>query len=146
MKKFIWLMAFSLIVSVAMADVWDDSIAKAQALKKKGDFVGAAEATPRTLCAAIYYWNAAASVVGHLNDNNDWAINATLTAAQKTEGLRLLALAQTNLTAALAQAGAATDDGKYTGAPDDGTCHLVDAAHTQDLIDEVTACINGNCK
>ena len=138
MKKFIWLLAFSLMVSVALADVWDDSIAKAQGLKKVGDFVGAAEATPRTLCKAIYYWNAACKVVGHKDANGDWAINATLTDAKKIEGLRLLGLASDNLKSAQTPSGLV--------APDDGTCKGVDADDLADLIGKVTACINGDCK
>jgi hypothetical protein len=140
MKKSIFLMAALAFLgaAVCMADAWDDAIHKAQALKKTGDFVGAAEATPRTLCKAIYYWNAAAQTVGHKDVNGDWQINAKLTPEQKAEGLRLLKLSSDNLTAAGNEAGLT--------APDDGTCTGVTAADVQSLIDAVTACINGNCK
>jgi hypothetical protein len=140
MKKFfgVLALAFSLVVSAAMADDFGDAISKAQALKKTGDYVGAAKATPRTLCAAIYYWTAACQVVGHKDDNGDWWINDKLTAEQKTEGLRLLGLANDSLSASQNKAGLT--------APDDGTCTGVDVATLETMISNVTACINGNCK
>lgn len=131
-------LAFSLVVSVAVADTWDDAIYKAQALKKKGDYVGAAEATPRSLCKAIYYWNAACKVVGHQDVNGDWAINSEVSEADKTEGLRLLGLASDNLDAAV--------HGSGLTAPDDGTCKGVDPNDLRDLIQKVTDCINGHCQ
>ena len=131
-------LAFSLAISVVMADSWDDSIAKAQGLKKAGDYIGAAEATPRTLCKAIYYWNAACKVVGHKDANGDWAINATVSPADKTEGLRLLKLASDNLDNAVQGAGLT--------APDDGTCKGVDVNDLKDLIQKVKDCAEGHCQ
>ena len=141
MKKFLALLfvALSLMVSTAYADgdglvhnAWNDAVYKAQALKKAGDFAGAAAVTPRTLCAAIYYWNAACKVVGHLDDSNDWAINDVLTVADKTEGLRLLGLSA----AKLAESKTPSDSN------DDGTCSTVDPNYLKTLINKVTVQIN----
>lgn len=136
MKNFfgVLALAFSLIVSVAMADSFGDAIKAAQDKKNAGDYVGAAQITPRSLCSAIYYWNAACKVVGHKNSSNDWVINATLTAEQKSEGLRLLGLASEALKTAQSGAGLT--------APDDGTCKGVDAQDLAELIQKVTDSIN----
>ena len=138
MKKILSLLAVFMIASLALADDWSDAIAKAHALKAKGDYAGAAEATPRSLCKAIYYWNAACQVVGHKDSKGDWAINDSLTEAQKSEGLRLLGLAADNLTASQNVAGLT--------APDDGKCTGVDPVDLRNLIQKVTDCINGNCQ
>ena len=132
------LMVAFLGASVILADDFGDAVAKAHALKAKGDYVGAAEAHPRALCKAIYYWNAACVVVGHRDSNGDWAINPVVTADQKAQGLSLLGLASTNLDAAVQKAGLT--------APDDGTCKGVDPNDLKQLIQMVTDCVNGHCQ
>jgi hypothetical protein len=136
MKNFfgVLALAFSLIVSVAMADTFGDAIKAAQDKKNAGDYLGAAQTTPRSLCSAIYYWNAACKVVGHKNASNDWVRNATLTDAQKAEGLRLLGLASSALEASKNKAGLT--------APDDGTCTGVDPGDLAELIQKVKDAIN----
>lgn len=123
--------------SMSFADSFEDGINAAHKLKAKGDFVGAAEVSPRVLCKAMYYWNAACKVVGHRDSKGDWAINPTISAADKTEGLRLLKLSQDNLDQA-------DSDGLIAG--DDGTCSGVNADDLKDLIQKVTDCVNGHCQ
>lgn len=142
MKKFFAVLSVVLIgflgVSICMGDAFDDQVTKAHQLKAKGDFVGAAEAHPRALCKAIYYWNAACKVVGHRDANGDWQINAKVSEADKAEGRHLLKLAQEQLTAANSKTGLV--DG------DDGTCTGVDPGSLMDLIGAVGDCIDGHCR
>lgn len=126
MKKLLVLMASCFLgVSVCLADSHDDAVLKAQTLKKAGKYEEAAQVHPRNLCKAMYYWNAACQAVGHRDENNDWAINASLTDAQKSEGKRLLALASTFLA-----------DTSQDGTVDEG-CKGVNADVLASLIDAV---------
>lgn len=108
---------------------------KAQALKKAGKYQEAAEVAPQKLCKAMYYWNAAAAIVGHRDENGDWAYDESVTESQKANAEELLKLADANLE-------------NYTD--QDGTenegCAGVDPKALSNLIAAVRACMAGNCK
>lgn len=110
-------------------------VSEAQALKAKGDYLGAAKVHPKKLCKAIYLWNAAASTVGHRDGNGDWAINEKLSDTVKASGLELLAQAQAELDTYSEQDGTENEG-----------CKGVNPKEVQRLINAVKACIEGNCK
>ena len=125
MKSFF--MSFVLFLAVSVCYSADKSLVeKAQGLKSKGDYAGAAEVHPKKLCKAIYYWNAACQIVGHRDESNDWAINNVVTAGEKEMGLALLAKAQSEL----------DSSGEQDGTENEG-CKGVDVNSLQKLINAV---------
>ena len=68
----------SILLMFAMGSVFaQDSdfvtaVKSAHALKAKGDYAGAAQTSPQSLCRAMYHVHAAWLLIGKLNKNNDF--------------------------------------------------------------------------
>lgn len=78
---------------------WQENAAnakKAQELKAKRDWLGAARVHPYSLCRASYLWNHACSLVGKKDKNNDW-VYVPAKKAKNEEALAFLAQAEQEL-------------------------------------------------
>ena len=98
MKKLICLFLIAVlfaVVGVSMAGpdpLWKehgDQAKKAQALKAQGDYLGAAEMHPYSLCKAGYLWNYACSLIGKRDANGNWIYDITKK-ANNAEALKYL--------------------------------------------------------
>jgi type II secretory pathway pseudopilin PulG len=102
---------------------WQENAAnakKAQELKARGDYLGAARVHPYSLCRASYLWNHACSLIGKKNANNDWVYDAAKK-ANNEEALAFLAQAEQEL----------DDPGDDPG---EGRCTGADAGNLRTLI------------
>ena len=75
-----------------------DQAKKAQALKAQGDYLGAAEMHPYSLCKASYLWNYACSLIGKRDAKNNWCYDASKK-ANNADALKYLVQAEADINA-----------------------------------------------
>lgn len=105
MKKILLLLlaVCFLVACAAPAFSWDPVLVKkAQSLKSKGDYKGAAAVHPSRLCQSIYLWNHACSLIGKRDKNRDWVYDDAKQ-ANNAEALQYLDQAEDLLSAAVSE-------------------------------------------